>query len=822
MSKYGNNLREEEIKNRVAHDYFGDYDSVRLLGDIDFCIAVPTDGNELFEQESLLWAESKKGNKFDIYESFVQLILTIGKARTFDKHLPPAFLGAFDAEKIGFLPYYRIADIFYVNDFNWNVTPSNHDTKEFKLLYDRVKNILDNETLVFDYIEHDKDLRLFIKNNFVVGKSELSKIEVNKNNFIFVYNKWEKEVKPTIAIDWEAVKSRGILDADFFLADLLSEHNTTIKENLYVLLLNSEYELDRRYKDGLFDSSKAFFSDKQKAHTRFWNRYVRPPRREFWDYLVQRRDLLVPQDVRERKGSYFTPKMWVEKSQDYLAKVLGENWQEDYYIWDCCAGTGNMEFGLTNKYNVWASTIDQADVDVMKDQIKNTNFQLLENHVFQFDFLNDDFSKLPEGLRDIINDEEKQRKLVIYINPPYAEHGNRSTITSSGKHKSKVAITTKIYEEFSKEVGKSACRELYIQFFLRIKKYLGKGILASFSTLKYINAKDSIRFRNYFLAEFKKGFICKSSTFDNVTGQPFPIGFLIWDLGVHKHIDTINVDIIDGENPIGKKAFYHQTDGTYLSDWFKQYSERTHNELGSLRVQGSDFQQQNNISVSSVPTENDIEQRTFTYINSNNIFPVAVYFSVRRSIEGTWINNRDQFLYPNDGWKKDKEFLSNCLTYMLFHESNTVQSGLGINHWIPFAEKEVDAKDRFTSHFMIDFIKGKSCNVGQSQQNKQQELFSIETESLVPTEPLEFSPEAQAVFDAGRELWRYYHSQLNVNVNGSLYDIREFFKGRDDKGKINNTCDDEVFNELYSKLSSSLDVLAPKIERKVFDYGFLK
>ena len=371
---YDSTLREDEIKDKVAKDYFADYDWTKRIGDIDFCIAVPTDGKELFEQESLLWAESKRGNKFDIYESFVQLILTIGKARTFDKNLPPAFIGAFDAEKIGFLPYYRIVDIFYQNDFNWKVTPSNHKTKEFKLVMARVRSILDYETLIFKFDEEDKELKQFIRNNFVVGKSEWSKIEVNKNNFTFVYNKWLKNVKPTITVEWDLVKARGILDADFFLADLLSEHNNTIKDNLYVILLNDKYELDRRYKDGLFDSSKAFFSDNQKAHKQFWNKYVRPPQKEFWDYMVQRRDLLVPQDVRERKGSYFTPQIWVDKSQQYLADVLGENWKDEYYIWDCCAGTGNMEVGLADlnsQYNVWASTIDQADVDVMKDQIKN-------------------------------------------------------------------------------------------------------------------------------------------------------------------------------------------------------------------------------------------------------------------------------------------------------------------------------------------------------------------------------------------------------------------------------------------------------------------
>ena len=45
--------------------------------------------------------------------------------------------------------------------------------------------------------------------------------------------------------------------------------------------------------------------------------------------------LLVPQDIRERKGSFFTPQIWVEKSQSYLSCVLGEAWQEEYYIWDC-------------------------------------------------------------------------------------------------------------------------------------------------------------------------------------------------------------------------------------------------------------------------------------------------------------------------------------------------------------------------------------------------------------------------------------------------------------------------------------------------------
>lgn len=344
---YGN-IQEAELKNKVAHDYFSDYDNTPIIGNIDFCIAVPRGGAELFETESLLWAEAKAGTRKDIYESFVQLILTIGKARTFDKHLPPAFLGAFDAEKIAFLPYTNIIDVFYQNDFNWNVTPSDHDTKEFRQLYKQVKEDIEREVLLYRFGIDKHELRKFIRNNFIVGKSHLSKIRINKNNFTHIYQKWVKEVKPTIAVDWKIAQDEGLIDADFYLADILSEHNISLREKLFVLLRSDRYVYNiQRKATGSLSFETVEFNDKQVAHTQFWNRYNRPPRREYWDYIVERRNLLVPQDIRERKGSYFTPRQWVELSQQYIAAELGEDWQDEYYIWDCAAGTGNLLAGLT-------------------------------------------------------------------------------------------------------------------------------------------------------------------------------------------------------------------------------------------------------------------------------------------------------------------------------------------------------------------------------------------------------------------------------------------------------------------------------------------
>ncbi|WP_035757222.1 hypothetical protein, partial [Hugenholtzia roseola] len=337
-------IREEELKNKVAQDYFIDFDCTKIIGNIDFCVVAKTSPlqESLYETPSLLWAEAKKGSA-DLYKALVQLILTIGKARTFDKTLPAAFLGAFDAEKIAFVPYNSVQEVFYQNDFNWNVAPSNQDSKEFKQLFQTVQHIIDENSLLFQFEKEAQELKDFIKSNFIEGNLHFSKIQIDKNNFITIYNKWLQTVKPTIAADWDLVKKGGLIDGDFYLADLLSLENQTIKDKLFVLLNNNHYELDRKIDDwGMFSSRRTAFHDGQKAHQQFWKKYERPPKEQYWDYIVARRDLLVPQDIRERKGSFFTPQIWVELSQQYLADTFGQNWQDEYYVWDCAAGTGNL------------------------------------------------------------------------------------------------------------------------------------------------------------------------------------------------------------------------------------------------------------------------------------------------------------------------------------------------------------------------------------------------------------------------------------------------------------------------------------------------
>ena len=176
---------------------------------------------------------------------------------------------------------------------------------------------------------------------------------------------------------------------------------------------------------------------------------------------------------------------------------------------------------------------------------------------------------------------------------------------------------------------------------------------------------------------------------------------------------------------------------------------------------------------------------------------------MERIVKHTWLNDRDQFLYPNDGWQDDKTFQLDCLIYTLFHGQNRISSEKDkngsdlINHWIPFTREEVGCKSTFKSNFMNKFIKSFLCEMPMSSA-------------------------AKAVYDAGLELWRYYHAQKGALPDASFYDIRKHFQGVDCKGHMKSDSEDSTYMDLIATLRTRQKALAKQIEVKVYQYGFLK
>ncbi|GAA7802231.1 hypothetical protein HpHA278_14280 [Helicobacter pylori] len=155
---------------------------------------------------------------------------------------------------------------------------------------------------------------------------------------------------------------------------------------------------------------------------------------------------------------------------------------------------------------------------------------------------------------------------------------------------------------------------------------------------------------------------------------------------------------------------------------------------------------------------------------------------------------------------------------MLFHTQNRITTTQGTNHFIPFNENEVNPKGRYSSHALLDFLKGKIKEEGDSL------FLSTKKEN----KPLEFSPCASKVFDAGREIYCHYHTQASTNrpynANASLYDIKEFFQGRNAQGKLNLPAKAKCkhYRQLYANLQDALKDLAKEIQPKVYEYGFLR
>ncbi|MDR2588471.1 MAG: hypothetical protein LBC67_03500, partial [Spirochaetales bacterium] len=699
MADYNGIEKEETLKGLVYEDYFSQFGYEPNIDNIDFVITGKKARGDLFSDghgssRHFLWAEAKKGTH-DVFAMFTQLLLTCRKTYEKGEHFAPPWLGCFDETRISFVPFHEALPIFSETDFNWNTVPSNHEAADFIKAKEKVKNLLGAKIVIFGFEQDSKDIKDFIKNHFVTGGSSGVHIPITKDNFVQIFIKWVKEVKPFINIPkerWSEFKARGILDCDFFRADLMSEGGNTITEKLKIILKNDNYKFQETISDMLFTSDIGF-TDNGASYSRFWNRYKRPPAKEYQQHIIDRRDLLVPRNIREVKGSFFTPKIWADKSKEYLAKVFGKNWQEEYYVWDCAAGTGNLLAGLSNPYNVWASDIEQGNVETIQSLIDiDENLNLLSGHVFQFDFLNDTFDKLPEALREIIKDPEKRKKLIVYINPPYAEASSAAAVMGTGDTKSGVATAHKTRDRYRLYIG-AATNEISAQFMARIYHEIPACKLALFSKLKFVCTQHFVKFRKFFHADYKAGFAVRANTFDNVVGQ-FPIAFTVWDLDGVRFPEYIELDIPENG---GKKRFWDDFNKS-INNWIKRFNTEANTPVGFMIMDAPDFQR---IHQPILTLRKGSRHAVFYSFHVNNLIEGCIYFAVRLCIEPTWLNDRDQFYFPaNDGWNTSADFCHNCLVFTLFHGQNRISVHDGINHWIPFTEKEVNAKEKFGSNFM--------------------------------------------------------------------------------------------------------------------------
>jgi hypothetical protein len=219
-------------------------------------------------------------------------------------------------------------------------------------------------------------------------------------------------------------------------------------------------------------------------------------------------DRIVEDTTRRKQGEFFTPAIWVDKAHEYIASVYGEDWKEKYVVWDPAWGTGN----LTRDYQfkeLYVSTLNQSDIDTANQMGYNS-----EAVKFQYDFLNDDYSKLPEGLRKAI---EEGRQIIVLMNPPYGTVNDFQNIKQDGGKSKNNIEDTVVKKQMNEEQLGLCVKNLYSQFIYRISK-IGNMNIGVFSPPLMYSGIDFKIFREKVLSqyEFKVGFIMDSAQFADV------------------------------------------------------------------------------------------------------------------------------------------------------------------------------------------------------------------------------------------------------------------------------------------------------------------
>ncbi len=764
-------------------------------------------------QTKEIWFEAKDKPKSS-YEMFTQLLHYVQVALNKGEPIPP-LLAVIDTQKAALMKTSDVLPFLKKKTIKWGKSASQFPREAL----DEVSTHIGTYFVSYRIATHEREFIETVK--AAIKSGAIIRTQITPDNLKQVFDKWVLMVGREIG---------GVREEDYallFFADIMHDGTVSTHENLPAQLLHSNNE------PVFFLNGQLYKLGNKEGYRQFWAIYHRPPQEEYRNYLLERRDSLIPLDERSFKGAYYTPLAVVDKAYDMLAQNLGKNWQRDYIVWDMCCGVGNLEVKHSNHRNVFMSTLDKADVDVMiatKTCVAATRFQ--------YDYLNDDineFGQIDYGLTNKVPPELQKaiaegKKILVLINPPYAEAMNNDNLTvSNGKNaeSKKTVAATRIGNLMRNQDFGYAARELFVQFVARIAQEMPNATLAMFSTLKYVNAPNFEQFRQQWNAQFKSGFIVHSKAFDGLKGN-FPIGFLIWQTnqkGKRTPIDAIEVEVLDKQaNPIGSKAFYNLPNEDFLSGWIERVKPNNQDALplknavtpttSTKDVRGTKWA--DGAIGGMICPGNDLQHAMLTallssgycsaggfLVTEDNLWQAAIVFAVRRLIKPTWVNDRDQFLQPTQPLPDD--FTTDCLIWMLFNGSNLTASADGlewngktwsiVNHFIPFTETDVGAPSRFESDFMVHYLADK---------------------------PL--SPQAQAVLDAGRGLWQAYFSkpdpytvreELKLNrADVGWYQIRNALKQRNNSGD-SLPIDFKPFETAYKTLSEKL---APQ----VFELGFLR
>jgi hypothetical protein len=574
--------------------------------------------------------------------------------------------------------------------------------------------------------------------------------------------------------------------------------------------------------------------------------------RSFFDHFQQgykpseikafyaQKDRLIEDDVRRRQGAFFTPTIWVNEAHKMIEKELGTNWREECIVWDCAAGTGN----LTRDYDfndLIISTAEKSDIEAITQQDYNANAS-----IFQYDFLNDDAlspyvigpNRIPASVDSQLKEAAKAgKRIVFFMNPPYAEDGVMGTGTETKKG---VALTATNKE--MNVLGRAA-RQLYAQFMFRCSKIaeqygFEKKTVAVYSKPTFISSGSYKPFRDYWYSRFsfKDGMLFQASNFADVSGA-WGISFTLWNEGKTDASLPLPVELKEFQDftiiTPGNKSLYN-ADGREASEWVETSQKTTGDtpkfssglkiqekwsggsSIGSLGILCS---KGNNLVdsatgcmfLSGKPT--DKGRRHFDLLPINWHRSTALY-AARKLVAGNWMNDKDEYLKPDETIAGYQQWNDDAMVYSLLHNSNNCTAMRDVS----YKSKSWRIKNNFfwktleASKDALDTVETPDLYKDACQDKQDSYLASI-----LPS--LNLSPEAKTVIDLLDALWTkslpsresYAAGKPELHLlahDAGVYQLKHLWR--------------ELFPEEWKALQDAFKVLTEKLRPGVYVYGFLK
>ena len=705
------------------------------------------------------------------------------------------------------------------HDIDWQIAPSAASEQNPALVKAMVDDV-DILPFVFD-VDDKFQIRIAIEKIKDLSGNVVRKVRVTEHNIANIFEYFSTNVLG------EKVKLSTNEKANLFVQIIINPNENCLhpkKKNVLMTKSFGEVAINRN----LFLS---FFGH-------FEGEVYSPRERERLTGFVDR---LVEDTTRRRKGEFYTPTLFVDEAHKYIAKAFGENWKEEFVVWDCCCGTGN----LTRDYKfkeLYMSTLEQSDIDTANQMGYNP-----EAVKFQYDFLNDgvgedmfDESALPEGLAKAINEG---KKILFLINPPYAAAGDMGT--KEGNHKAGAA-KTKMGEEM-KKAGWGACSQnLYAQFLYRIWKFRQGNpnvYISIFCPPLFLSGGSFETFRKKFFNVFgyEGGFLFQASHFSDVA-QNWGIGFTLW--GKQGDKDSFKYDLVDINDfslkPQGEKRVYNTDNQLAASEWIRIESKmsKTGGVFPTLKnyytvkdgkakkavegflgtfVNDSNTVYQNQTTVLLIAALWNANNSTLPII-AQNLHRVTTLFSARKMIAGNWINQKDEYLAPNESHPEWEQFVTDSLVYSLFNNSSQ-QSSL---RQIEYKGKLWDIKNEFfwlSRKDMMELANQAGYDALYKDARTADERFVYK--KLFGTENVyaKLSPDAKAVLDAATELLKKSIAMRQaMSEEHPEYHLDTFDAGYAQLKLVWK----EYFKDEFEKFRALYKAFEDRMRPFVYKLGFLK